>query len=270
MRDFNNKTSLVTGAASGIGRCIALELAREGSDLALVDINEEGLNDVKQEVERLGRSASVHLVDVTDMDQVNTLATEVRPHVLANVAGIAVIACAEETPRKDWERVLAVNLWGPIDMFRVFLPSLKEQGGHIINVASADGVFAIPGSAAYSTSKFALVGFSEVLGIELAGYGIGVTAVCPGLTMTPMVDTISIDGYSREKIDRLINLVKPVAFTTPEKLASATMKAVKRNKPVLVHTPLARAIYYIKRLSPRLYRDLVGRWAFRMVKDLGE
>ncbi len=268
MRDFTNKISLVTGGASGIGRCISLALAGEGSDLALVDLDEDGLRRVQAEVESLGRKATIHRLDVTDAGQVQALAEEVHPQILVNCAGIAVLDYAETTSREDWERVLDVNLWGPIHVFRAFLPSLKEAGGHIVNVASGDGVFAIPGSAAYSTSKFGLVGFSEVLGIELARYGIGVTAVCPGLTWTPMVDSVALPGHSRDKVDRLLGRIRPLAFTTPEKLAAATIKAVKRNRPVLVHSWLARAAYYVKRLSPRLYRDLVGIPLCRLIRSL--
>ncbi len=175
---------------------------------------------------------------------------------------------SENAYLEDWRRVLDVNLWGPIIMVRAFLPSLKRNGGHIVNVASVDGLLAIPGSAAYSVSKFGLVGFSEVLGIELSGYGIGVTAVCPGFTWTPMVDTISIKGYSRDKLDKLLRFVKPLVFTTPEKLSLGIIKAVKRNRAVFAHTAAGRILYFIKRLSPRLYRDLVGIPLCRMLKRL--
>jgi NAD(P)-dependent dehydrogenase (short-subunit alcohol dehydrogenase family) len=258
MRDLSGKTALVTGAASGIGRCIALALATEGSNLALVDLDGEGLGKVRVEVESLGVAASIHVMDVTDTDAVDALAGEVRPAILVNCAGIAIMGEAENTSAGEWSRVLDVNLRGPIDMCAAFLPSLKERGGHIVNVASVDGLLAIPGSAAYSTSKFGLVGFSEAIGIELSRYGIGVTAVCPGFTWTPMVDTIFIGRYDRKKVDRLLRLLRPVVFTTPEKLAAATIKAVKKNRAVVVHTPVAKMVYFIKRLSPGLYRDLVG------------
>lgn len=270
MRDLKDKTSLVTGAASGIGRCLALELAREGCNLVLVDVDLDGLGQVKGEVEMLGRRASIHKVDVSEPAQVEALAAEVRPQILVNCAGIALLADAENTTREDFERVLNVNLWGPMNTFWAFLPTLKERGGHIINVASGDGLFAVPGSAAYSTSKFGLVGFSEVTGIELARYGIGVTAVCPGLTWTPMAENIKLDGYSRGKVDEVLRYVKPLIFTTPEKLAAAAVRAMKRNKAVLCHTPLARFVYFIKRLSPRLYRDLVGRPLHRAFLRLQE
>ncbi|MHB8893659.1 MAG: SDR family NAD(P)-dependent oxidoreductase [Candidatus Geothermincolia bacterium] len=270
MRDFLETTSLVTGGASGIGRCIALALAGEGSSVVLVDLDEAGLERVKAEVEAVGVEASVHCLDVTDADAVNALAQVVRPNILVNCAGIALLADAESTSPQQWDRILDVNLRGPINMCSAFLPSLKERGGHIVNVASVDGLIAFPGSAAYATSKFGLVGFSESIGIELAKYGIGVTAVCPGFTWTPMVDTISIGGFSRQKVDRLLRILKPVIFTTPERLAAATIKAVKRNKPLLAHTPVARFAYLVKRLSPRLYRDLFGAPIYKVVKSLSE
>ncbi|MBU1671025.1 MAG: SDR family NAD(P)-dependent oxidoreductase [Actinobacteria bacterium] len=270
MRDFGGKTALVTGGASGIGRCIALRLAREGCDLALVDLNPEGLERVKVEVESLGRTATTHVVDVTDPGQVDALAAEVSPQVLVNCAGVFLLAEAETTSRAEFEKVIDVNLWGPLNTFWAFLPALKSSGGHIINIASADGLFAIPGSAAYSTSKFGLVGFSEVTGIELAAHGVGVTAVCPGLTWTPMAENLVTDGYRRDRVDSLIRYFKPLVFTTPEKLAAAAVRGAKKNRPVVVHTPLVRLLYFVKRLSPRLYRDLLGRpvhWMIRWASD---
>lgn len=270
MRDFTGATALVTGGASGIGRCIALGLAREGCDIALVDLDQAGLERVKGEVESLGRRASTHRLDVTDTAAVSALAEVVHPRVLVNCAGIALIAEAENTTPEQWDRILAVNLRAPINICAAFLPSLKESGGHIVNVASVDGLVAIPGSAAYSTSKFGLVGYSEALGIELLKYRIGVTAVCPGFTWTPMVDTISIGGYSRDKVDRMVRLFRPIMFTTPEKLAAAAIRAVKRNQPLLAHTFMARLVCYIKRLSPRLYRDLIGRPICSLVRVMSD
>jgi NAD(P)-dependent dehydrogenase (short-subunit alcohol dehydrogenase family) len=268
MRDFSNCTAVVTGGASGIGRCIALALAGEGSDIALVDLDGAGLERVKTEVESLGRRASAHCLDVTDGDAMRALAEVVRPRMLVNCAGIALVADAENTTPEQWDRILAVNLRAPINICAEFLPSLKERGGHIINVASVDGLLAIPGSAAYSTSKFGLVGYSEAIRMELAGYGIGVTAVCPSFTWTPMVDTIELGDVNRGSMDRLLKIVKPLLFTTPEKLAAAVMKAVKRNKPVMAHTAQARLIYYVKRLSPRLYCALIGGPVRRLLKRM--
>ncbi|MFH1149550.1 MAG: SDR family NAD(P)-dependent oxidoreductase [Actinomycetota bacterium] len=270
MRDFSNCTALVTGGASGIGRCLALALAREGADIALADLDAEGLERVRAEVESVGRRASTHRLDVTDREAVHALAEVVHPRVLVNCAGIAIMALAENTSPEQWDRILAVNLRAPINVCAEFLPSLKEGGGHIINVASVDGLLALGGSSAYATTKFGLVGYSEAIGIELAGHGIGVTAVCPWFTWTPMVDTISIEGYERGKLDRLLRAVKPVLFTTPERLAAATIKAVKRNKPLLAHTFLAKFMYFVKRLSPRLFRDLFGKPICRLMKMISE
>jgi len=270
VRDFANKLALVTGAAGGIGRSIALALARRGSDLALVDLDGKRLEGVGREVEGLGRRAIIHPCDVSDPQQVRALAEALRPDLLVNCAGIALMATAENTTTEDWRRIMEVNLWGPVMLCAAFLPCLKERRGHIVNVASGDGLFAIPGSAAYSTSKFALVGFTEAIRMELAGYGVGVTAVCPGLTYTPMVKSISLGGgISRERLDRLIRLVRPLLFTTPDKLAEAVLRAVSRNRPLLVHTWAAKLLYLSKRVSVRLYMALGGRAFLGVVRSLG-
>lgn len=269
MSEIRGRLALVTGGASGIGRSIALALADEGASLALVDIDEAGLQDAMRQVENRGASATIHVLDVTDFEAVKSLAERVEPQILVNCAGIAQIADFEKTTIEDFQRIIDVDLWSAIYTTKVFLTSLEADGGHIVNVSSADGLIALPGSSAYCTAKFALVGLSEVQVMELRGRGIGVTSVCPGFTWTPMVESISLKGVDRGRLDRFLDLVRPLVFTTPEKLASAVLKSVKRDRYLLVHTPLCKVLYAVKRISPALYVRVVATIYSGILKRVG-
>lgn len=259
MKDLRGKSALVTGAGSGIGRCIALDLAREGCDVVLVDIDESGLLAAAAEIERAGGKATACRVDVSDPDQVGTLARDVAPQVLVNCAGVGILADLEDTRPEDWDRILGVNLFGSVNLVRVFLPLLKANGGgHIVNIASGFGLFAFPGFGAYSTSKFALVGYSEALSVELAKYGIKVTTVCPGITDTPILQHSEARGFDEAKAKSAVRRLLPLIATTPERLSRVIVEAVKKEKHLVVHTWLFRLLFFVKRLSPGLYMRVIS------------
>lgn len=249
----------MTGGASGIGRCMALDLAREGCVVALVDLNERGLEAVAAEVRRLGGTASTHRVDVSDARQVEELAREVEPQLLVNCAGTGICANIEDTTDEEFRRIVDVNLFGPVGLVRAFLPALKQAGGgHVVNIASGFGLVAFPGFSAYSTSKFGLVGYSEVLSVELARHGITVTTVCPGLTHTPIIEYSEMRGFADEKARRFVLRLLPLIGTTPEKLSAVVIRAVKRDRYLVTHTWTLKLVHLVKRLSPRLYRDMLS------------
>lgn len=268
MKKLDGKTALVTGAASGIGRCIALALSEEGCNLALVDRNEQGLDEVMGRLNGNGRKAKAFAVDLTDEGSVDELAEQVSPDLLVNCAGVTMMAEIENTSPRDWEWLLGVNLLAPIRMVRAFLPSLKSRGeAHIVNVASGAGLYTIPTLGAYSTTKFALVGYSETIAAELARYGIKVTTVCPGATFTP-ITRAQRKGFDSSRVDTFLRWSRPLIFTTPEKLAAAIVTAVKKDRPILVHTWLFKLLHFMKRLSPRLtarFQYLVYMIAFRFM-----
>lgn len=259
MKDFNGRTALVTGGASGIGRCIALDLVREGCTVALVDLNEGGLEAVAAEVRRSGGTATTHRVDVSDARRVEELAGEVRPQLLVNCAGTGILADLEDTTDEEFRRIVEVNLFGPVSLVRAFLPALRENGGgHVVNIASGFGLTAFPGFGAYSTSKFGLVGYSEVLSMELAKYGIKVTTVCPGITDTPILEYSEMRGFADERARRFVRRLLPLVGTTPEKLSAVVISAIKRDRYLVTHTWMFRLLLFVKRVSPRLYRDMLS------------
>jgi NAD(P)-dependent dehydrogenase (short-subunit alcohol dehydrogenase family) len=195
MRDLAGKVAVVTGAASGIGRGIVLALARAGMHTVVSDVDEAGAQTVAEEAALIGPRAIAVAADVTDAAALEALADKTwaefgRAHVLCNNAGVAVARPIAETTEEDWRWTLRVNLWGVIHGVNAFLPRLKVQGepAHIVNTASMSGHLPTPLLGAYTASKYAVVGFSECLKIELAEHPIGVSVLCPGAVATRIGD----------------------------------------------------------------------------------
>jgi len=257
--ELAGRTVLVTGAASGIGRETALAFAHRGCELVLVDIDEDGLGELAGPLEAMGTRCRVFRVDVSDIEQVREMASQVNSDsggvdVLVNVAGVCVLADIVDTPVEDWEWLLGVNLWGVINTVHCFLPSMiQRRRGHIVNIASGAGLFALAGIGAYSTSKFAVVGFSEALRQEVTEHGVAVTVVCPGGTSTPIIGHMRVHGFSPEKtLHRAGFAVK--RSMPPENLARKIVSAVERKRFLVVTTFFVYFHYYLKRLSPALFR----------------
>jgi NAD(P)-dependent dehydrogenase (short-subunit alcohol dehydrogenase family) len=253
MGELKGRTVLVTGAASGIGHCLALEFAREGCDLVLVDINPAGLKSTEGEVRELGRNASAYTVDITDPAQVGALADKVDIDVLVNCAGTSVTAELEDTTLANWQLIMGVNLFGAINMVQAFLPRLKaERGAQIVNIASAFGHFSYPSMGAYCTSKFAMVGYTQALARELARHDIRVTLICPGITRTPFLDTTDMKGYDGAMKKEGLRRLLPLISADPQRLARYIVTAARNERRMVVHTWVAKLVYYANRLSPTL------------------
>jgi NAD(P)-dependent dehydrogenase (short-subunit alcohol dehydrogenase family) len=186
-------TAVVTGAASGIGRATALHLAREGYDLALLDIDEPGLSETRRAIEVGGGVARAFCVDVCDPHGLgvtvrDVLTTMGSPELLVNVAGIGVTATVMDTSDEDWGRVIGTNLTGPFLLTRAVLPLMLDRGsGVIINVASVAGTVGIRAGAAYCASKAGLIGLTRAVTADHAADGIRCIAVCPGADETEWV-----------------------------------------------------------------------------------
>lgn len=250
LKRLGGKQVLITGAASGIGRCLALEFASQGCLLSLLDLDERGLAEVTREAALLGVEARSHVADVTDRPRLEALSREISCDILVNCAGVSLMAEIEDTTPEDWDWVIGINLLGPVNCVRAFLPGMKEKAGaHVVNIASAAGLNALPTLAAYSATKFALVGFSEALAAECAPHGVKVTTVCPGTTRTPILNSRK-KGFDGARVDRGLELLKPLVFTTPEKLASRIVSAVRKDRQIMTHTWLFTLLYHLKRLSP--------------------
>lgn len=200
---LSGRIAVVIGAASGIGRGTALELARRGADLVLADVNEARLAEVREQVEKQGRQALALRCDITRDADVDALARAAqqrfgRADVLVNSAGVALLGPAEALAMSDWQWILEVNLLGVIRVCRAFLPQMIERrSGHIVNVASIAGLYAYSYDCpAYITSKFGCVGYTESLAVYLKPRGIGVSVLCPGLVTTHLGENARMVGVS--------------------------------------------------------------------------
>jgi NAD(P)-dependent dehydrogenase (short-subunit alcohol dehydrogenase family) len=183
---FKDKVAVVTGGGSGIGRALALALAREGARIVVADVDEAAMEGVVRESRGLGVESLAVRTDVTDLAQVQALAERAWKafgvvHLLCNNAGVAAWGGLEKATHRDWQGVLGVNLWGVIHGIEAFVPRMIAGGqrGHIVNTASMAGLIASQGLGVYNTSKYAVVGLSETLVKDLKPYGIGVSVLCP-------------------------------------------------------------------------------------------
>ena len=275
-RGFAGKVVLVTGAASGIGRATALALAEAGADLVLCDVNIAGLQETAARVKERGRQVMAERVDVSQQREMEPFAAAVHERyeavdVLMNVAGVALGARFVDTSLEDWRWILDINLWGVVLGCHFFVPPMvrRGRGGHVVNVASAAGFMATEALCAYSTTKFAVVGLSEALRDELARHRIGVTAVCPGLIDTPIVQAARMRGpeASPEARARIAALYRRRGYG-PDRVARNILKAVLRNRAVAPVAPEAWAFYYLKRLVPGLLARVNRLVAGRMERHL--
>ncbi len=264
---FGGRLVLVTGAAAGIGRATALAFAEAGARVVAVDRNAEGAARTAELARRAGApEARAEVVDVGDEQAMEQLAARVAAtdgvvDVLVNNAGIGFAGSFLDTTAEDWRTVLDVNLWGVLHGCRLFGRQMAErgEGGHLVNVASAAAYLPSRALPAYGTSKAAVLMLSESLRAELAGRGIGVSAVCPGFVHTDITATARFAGVDapeerrrRERARRLYGL----RGYPPEKVAAAVLRAVAENRAVVPVTPEARAGRLLSRVAPGLLRAL--------------
>ena len=267
MKNFKGKVVVITGAGSGIGRSTALAFAREGARLHIADIAKEKVEDVAREITGMGAFARAYAVDCSDKNSMARFADDVfraegRVDVLHNNAGVAFGGAVEKMPLEQWERIISVNLWGPIYGMHFFVPRMIAQGGggHVVNTSSVAGLMAFPTVSAYSTTKFALVGLSEVMNIELARHGIHTTALCPGFINTPLVQATEMniqDRKGRPVKDRIIRFYRDLG-ASPDRVAQDVLKAVRKKRPVQ-QSPWFHLgpVWILKRLSVRAYIQLM-------------
>ncbi|RLU00741.1 SDR family NAD(P)-dependent oxidoreductase [Ketobacter sp.] len=266
MKQFNHKVALITGAGSGIGQATALELARRGAELWLVDINAAGLEDTAQQIQAAGGRCHTQVCNVGSSTEMKKLAKRVHEahpalDILINNAGIGVAGRFVDTSLKTWNKVLDVNVKGVMLGCHLFAPNMIEQGrGHIVNLASAAAFIAAKDMPVYSMSKSAVLGFSESLRADLHEYGIGVSAVCPGIINTPIVANAVFEGklgQNEHVKSKAVDFYKKRNYTA-DKVALGILDAIEHNLAVRPISPEAWAMYWAKRWVPGVV-DWLGR-----------
>ncbi len=256
--EFRGKRALVTGAAGGIGRAVALRLAREGALLYLTDVNADGLAETVALAQAAGAEvAENRALDITDYDAVAAFAADIhRRHpamdVVMNIAGISTWGTVDRLSHQQWRSLVEVNLMGPIHVIETFVPAMisARRGGRLVNVSSAAGLVALPWHAAYSATKYGLRGVSEVLRFDLARYRIGVSLVAPGAVDTPLVQTVQIAGVDRDDpgVQRWVRRFSGHAVT-PEKAAEKILAGVARNRFLIYTSRDIQALYAFKKFG---------------------
>lgn len=275
MKNFDRKVILITGAGSGIGRALALQLASEGAELVLNDISHERLTETARAVRKFGASCCCYVADISDADEVNEFADVVsaeyhRVDILINNAGVALGRLDfEEISLKDWKWIVNVNFWGMVNVTRSFLPHLKKaQRGHMVNLSSIYGYVSARQRAAYCASKAAVRSLSETLRQELRGQGIEVTTVLPGLVST----NITQDGRgwkcSKEQ-KRAAWVTANRAPTKPEEAARQIIRGIKARRRKVIIGLDARLVDILASLLPGYYHRIVNFFAVHMEKRLG-
>jgi NADP-dependent 3-hydroxy acid dehydrogenase YdfG len=259
------RTAVITGAGSGIGRAVAQRLSRAGSPVALVDWDEDGLEET---VASLTGPSMHRKLDVRDRQAQLAFAADVAEWAPAplgmvlNNAGVTVSNSVTGGSPEDDEWVMDVNFWGVVNGTRAFLPILQRQdSGVIVNVSSIFGIIAWPTQSAYNASKFAVRGFTESLRIELEGTGVSAITVHPGGVATHIVDNarFHVDdqgGTDHAKLQRDFN---KVARTTPAKAAETIVTGVERGRDRILVGPDAVAMATLSRIAPNRYFDVVRR-----------
>lgn len=270
MNSFINKVAAITGAGSGIGRALALNLAGQGCNLALADVNADGLRETAEAARLQGVRVLESQLDVADRDAVHGWADEVvrefgKVNLIFNNAGVAHAGTVEGSDYSEYEWIMNINFWGVMHGTKAFLPYLKATGdGHIVNISSVFGLFAQPGMSAYNATKFAVRGFTESLRQELDMDACGVSASCvhPGGIKTNIAKTARMneslskvtgqdtDSARSQFHDQLLR-------TSPEKAAEVILNGVRRNQRRILIGGDALASDLMQRSLPALYQRLV-------------
>ncbi len=234
--ELKGKIALITGAARGIGKSIALRFAQEGARIALNDINEESLKETAREIEKIGRERVIHKsADISKGKQVKALTQYVRQKlgvidILVNNAAISRIVPFLDTSEKLWDRTMEVNLKGTFLCCQAVIPGMIEKkSGKIISMSSQSGKRGSIWHAAYCVSKFGIIGLTQSLALEFAPYRINVNAVCPGVIFTPLWEEHAADHAKRKKIDEkqvkedLLKNIPLRRLGTPEDVANLVL-----------------------------------------------
>ncbi len=262
IKDLRDKIVVVTGAASGIGRATALAFAREGATIVAADLHEGALDPVSKEIEALGVACMAYAVDVADEAAMKVFAEAVgerfgAPHVVINNAGIGYLGLFLESDLEHWQRILRVNVMGVVHGCYFFLPMMIAAGGprNLLNVSSSAGNFPSPSMGAYAASKGAVSIWTEGLKMELTDSNVHISTVCPGVINTPIVRGAlgvapSVPDSTLEKMREYYQK----EGCEPGVVAADMVKAVKKDRDIVLTGPKAALVYQVRRLSLKLIR----------------
>ncbi len=269
MKNLKGKVAVVTGTGSGIGKATAIELAKEGCQMAISDINPQELENTRKAIEKIGVKVHAKVLDVANKKAFHDYANEVaaefgKVNIVINNAGVAVSATLENTSYEDFEWLMNINFWGMVYGSKAFLPHLKKSGdGHICNVSSVFGFMAPAGTGAYNASKFAIRGFNETLRMELdmEDCGVSLSSIHPGGIKTNIARDARMDDASLADLgmskDQAHKMFTQIAMTSPQKAARTIINGIKKNKMRILIGFDAHVIDWLTRFTPILYRKVL-------------
>jgi NAD(P)-dependent dehydrogenase (short-subunit alcohol dehydrogenase family) len=271
MQNFSDKVAAITGAGSGMGRELALELARRGCHLALSDINEAGLQETAGLAKPAGVRVTTQKLDVANRAAVYAWADQVvkdhgKVNLIFNNAGVALGASVESVTYEDFEWIFGINFWGVVYGTKAFLPHLQASGeGHIVNTSSLFGIVAAPMNSTYNATKFAVRGFTEALReeLDLTPCGVSATSVHPGGIKTNIARAARRDGsLARLGVDEALATkeFEKSFITTAADAALIILKGVEQNRRRVLVGPDAKIIDLLQRLMPESYQKFVIRF----------
>lgn len=273
MRSFTEKVAVITGAGSGIGRALALDLARCGALLALSDIDDAGLAETVEQARAAGaREVRADHLDVADRAAFASYATAVADHfgrvnLVVNNAGVALAGNLEDLEYPDMDWIIGINFWGVVHGTKEFLPHLIASGdGHLVNMSSLFGLISMPGQSMYNAAKYAVRGMSEAVREEMliAGHPVGVTVVHPGGIKTAIARNARYSSVENgAETTRLFD--EKLARMTPERAAQVILKGVRSNKARVLVGIDAHAVHHLAKLTGSRYQDIVARTSRRML-----
>jgi len=277
MENFDGKVAAITGAGSGIGRALAVELAKRGASLALSDVDEVGLAETVSLCEGYGVKVSSLVLDVSDRDAMFEWADQVadehgKVNLIFNNAGVALGSVVESMSIEDFEWLMSINFWGVVHGTQAFLPHLKASGdGHVINISSVFGLVSIPTQSAYNAAKFAVRGFTDALRIELEidDCGVSATTIHPGGIKTNIARNARVDEATAElsgDVGDPGDMFEKIAMTKPSKAAKQILAAVEKNKRRALIGPDAKVFDLVSRLPAGFYQRLLINGAKRQRK----
>ena len=274
MSRLQGRVAVVTGAATGIGRATALELAKRGCDLALITrSNRSGLETTASEIETMGRRATTYMADVTDRQAMSQLPAAIerahgKIHILVNNAGVTLMGEFRDQSFDNMDWIVNINLWGVINGSKVFLPALmRQEWGHICNISSLQGILPLTTQTTYTATKFAVRGFSEALRGELSPHNIGVSAVFPGLVKTEVVKAARAEGEGSERAQaNLARFVEKYALDA-DVCARKIVDGIEKNRARTLITRSTVFFDLMKRLMPSLTDAMVARVMRRGIPD---
>lgn len=267
MSVFKDKVCVITGAASGMGRELALQLAAQGAVLAISDVNEGGLEETKARV-GAGNRILVDILDVSDKAAVAAYPAKVEAALgpadyVFNNAGLTRLGDVVNTPLESMEQIIDVNFWGVVRMTKGFLPQLIQTKGVVTNISSLFGFIAYAGQAHYCASKFAVRGFTETLALEMeqAGTGVGVCSVHPGGVQTNVARNAVVDhlpgGATKAELDSDFD---DLAITTVTKAVQIILNGTAKRKRRIVVGTDAKIASFLQRLMPVSYQKILSKY----------